>query len=207
MSGETLEIKASTIDVESLHRCETLFLAVGGFGTVLAEVVVLADVGGNGIGGSIEEDGAKRKAGDVFKHIGVLHGIHGAFAPGKGSVPCHQHAGNGDGVECGRAESANDDSAGVADVAAGDLFGGERLCDRDRSVEIIGVGGAEARDGTSGLCPGGGELRVGVDDATYLREFAIERVWVSRSLDGRREPSTILPSRSVTTRSSGFREA
>ena len=113
----------------------------------------------------------------------------------------NQDAGNGDGVKAFGAKAADDDRAGIADIGLGDLFGGEGFGDRNRAMEVVGVSGAEAGNGAAGLGPGGGELGVGVDDAADLGKFAIKVVCVSRSLEGRREPSTILPSRSVTTRS------
>ena len=42
-------------------------------------------------------------------------------------------------------------------------------------MEVVGVGGAEAGNGAAGLCPGGGELRVGVDDAADLGKLAVEQ--------------------------------
>jgi hypothetical protein len=85
-----------------------------------------------------------------------------------------ENSGDGKGIEIVLTEAPEDDGAGVADIGFGDLFGGEGLSDGNRAVEVVGVGGAEAGNFASGLRPGGGELRVGVDDAANGGEFAIE---------------------------------
>jgi hypothetical protein len=85
-----------------------------------------------------------------------------------------EDSGDGDWVEVFGTEAADNYGSRVADVAGGDLFGGERLCDGNGAVEVVGVGGAEAGDGAASLGPGGGKFRVGVDDATDLGELAVE---------------------------------
>src|SRR5580658_4889681 len=98
-----------------------------------------------------------------------------SLSPGKGSMAGDQDAGCGNWIDSVLAESPNDDRAGAADVAAGNFLGGEGLGDRDRAVKVVGMGGAEAGDGFAGLRPGGGELRMGMDDAADLGKFAIEQ--------------------------------
>ncbi len=105
----------------------------------------------------------------------MFHGLGGRFSPGKRRVTSDQHAGNSDGVKPLAAEAADDDGAGVAHIGLGDFFCGERLGHRNRAVEVVGVGGTEAGNGPAGLCPGGGELRVGVDDAANLGKLAVEQ--------------------------------
>ena len=102
---------------------------------------------------SAQEHAAEGQAGDVLEHVGVFDGFGGSFAPGKGGVAGHQHAGNGDGIEVVGAEAADDDGAGIADVGFGDFIGGEGLGDGNGTVEVVGVGGAEARNGAAGLGP------------------------------------------------------
>ena len=70
-------------------------------------------------------------------------------------------------------ESACDDEAGVLFVVGGDLFVHHFFGHGDGAAEIIGVGGAEARDFASGLRPGGGVSRVRVGYASDGRESFI----------------------------------
>ena len=88
---------------------------------MFAHVVVLGDVGRDSGFRSAEEDAAEGEPGDVFEHVGVFDGIRGVFAPGEGGVAGDEDAGNGEGVEIVRAEAADDDGAGIADVGFGDF--------------------------------------------------------------------------------------
>jgi len=157
---------------------------------VLAKVVVLFHVVRNARLGSSQQHAAEGQPGDVFKDVGVFHGFGGSSAPRKGRMAGNQNAGDGDGIEIFRVKEPNDDCPGVADVVFdGDFFFRERRGDGNTAVEVVGVGGAQTGNGAASLRPRCRELRVGV----------------SRSLDGRRDPSTMLPSRSVTTRSAALR--
>ena len=86
-----------------------------------------------------------------------------------------QHAGNGDRVKPLTSKAAHNDGAGVAHIGFGDFFCSERLGDGNRAVKVVGVRGAEAGNGAAGLCPGGGELRMRVDDAANLGELPVEQ--------------------------------
>ena len=105
----------------------------------------------------------------------MLDGFGGRFSPCEGSVAGDQNSGNGNRVEAFGAKAAEDDSAGVADVGGGDFLGGEPFSDGNRAMEVVGVGGSQARDWLAGLGPGGCELGMSVNDTAYLGEFAIEQ--------------------------------
>ena len=64
-----------------------------------------------------------------------------------------QHAGHRDRIEVITAEAADDYRAGIADVGLGHLILCEGLGNRNRAVEIIGMGGAEAGNGAACLRP------------------------------------------------------
>lgn len=151
------------------------FLAVGGLGAVLALVVVLADVVGEPCRWSIQSYSAIGEAGDEFEQVGVLDGGGGSFSPGKGRMAGDKDAGDGERIEGAFLEEAGDHCTGVEDVGLFDFGGGERCGDGDFAVEVVGVGGSKAGDGSAGLGPGGGELGMGVDDAADLGKFTIEK--------------------------------
>ena len=92
----------------------------------------------------------------------------------KGAWPATRTPGTATGSRLCSTEALDDDGAGVADVGFSHFGGGEGLGDGNRAVEVVGVGGAEAGNRAAGLGPGGGELRVRVDDAADLWELAVE---------------------------------
>src|SRR6202453_1657914 len=156
-------------------------LTVGRFGAMFALVVVFGNVQGDceigrsdELGGGAEQNAAEGKACNVFEDLGVFDGLGGGFAPGKGCGTGDEDARDGKGIERFRLEAADDDGTGVVDVALGYFLSGERFGDRYRTMEVIGVGGAEAGNGAAGLGPRGGKLGVGVDAAADLRELAAE---------------------------------
>jgi hypothetical protein len=141
---------------------------------VFAVEVEIVDVGGKACFRCSEEGRAEGEAGDVFEDVGVFDGGGGGFSPCERRVAGAEDAGDLERVEIVPAEVADDDYAGVVLVAGGGFLGGERVGEWDGALEVIGVGGAEAGDGTAGLCPGGGEFGVGVDDAADGGELAVE---------------------------------
>ena len=149
-------------------------LTVGGFGAVFALVVMLGDIGWQACGGSVEKDGAIGEASDELQQVSIFDGGRDGLPPGEGGVSGDEDAGDCEGVEAAIVEEASDDGAGVEDVGLFDFVGSEGFGDGDLTVEVVGVGGAKAGDGAAGLCPTGGELGMGVDDAADLGEFAIE---------------------------------
>ena len=150
-------------------------LAVGGLGAVLAEVVVFGNVHRNPGIGRTEEGAAEGETGNVLEDVRMLDGIGWGFAPGEGGMASDKNAGDGEGVQVFRLETPDNDRAGIAHVGLVDFLGGERFGDGDRSVEVVGVGGAEAGNGAASLCPRGGELGVRVDDTADLGELAVEQ--------------------------------
>ncbi len=101
----------------------------------------------------MEQNGTKSEAGDVFKDVGVFHGFGSVLSPGEGGMTGNEDARDGDGVKIAGAEAAHDDGTGVADVGFGYFLGGEWLGNGDGSVKVVGMGGAETRDGAAGLRP------------------------------------------------------
>jgi hypothetical protein len=99
-------------------------------------------------------------------------GIGGGRSPTEGSMPGHQDCGNRIRIDFG--ERAADGFTSLEFVVGGNLLGSESLRDWNRSVEIVRVCRPEARDGRFGLSPGGGEFRMGVSDATDIREVFLE---------------------------------
>jgi hypothetical protein len=88
----------------------------------------------------------------------------------------HQAAGNAHGVD-GRigAKAREDREAGLMHVVPLNRLVGEWPGDRDWTVEVIGVGGTEGRNGKPSLGKAGGELGMRVDDAPDARKLAIEQ--------------------------------
>jgi len=142
---------------------------------MLALVMVFGNVNRNSGVGRFQQGAAVGEACYVLKDIGVFDGLGGCFTPDKWGMAGDEDSGNGERIEIVPSEAADDDCAGAANVGFGDFFGSQWLGDRDGAVEVIGVGGAEARNRAACLGPGGSELRVRVDDATDGREFAIEQ--------------------------------
>ena len=97
-----------------------------------------------------------------------------------------QHARRMEVVETLGLEVLDDHPARVRFVLSFDLSRRERPGDRDRPVEMIRMGGPEARDRPVGLGPRHGRRRVGVDDASQVRVLLVEEQ-VGRSI--RRWPS------------------
>ncbi len=130
-----------------------------------------------------DEAGGDREGVDGVEWGGGLDGGVGgiaAEAEGGGAVrrpePEVGLAGfGGGGVGEVAPEAADDGEAGFVDVAAADGVVREGVGAGDGAVEVVGVGGAEGRDGEAGLGEGGGVLRVGVDDGADGREFAVEQ--------------------------------
>src|ERR1700722_7699600 len=125
---------------------------------MFALVVVLADMGWNRLDAGVEQGGAKRKPGDVLEDVGVLDGFFRRFSPGEGGVAGYKNSGDGNGIKAPGAEPADDDGASTADIAGRDFFGGKGFGHRNRAVEVVGVGRAEAGNRLAGLSPGGGEF-------------------------------------------------
>lgn len=71
-------------------------------------------------------------------------------------------------------EVVDDGEAGLVDVAVGDGLVVQGRGAGDGTVEVVGVGGAERRNGEAGLGEAGGELGVSMDDGANSGELAIE---------------------------------
>ena len=63
----------------------------------------------------------------------------------------HEHARDVERVALARAKAFDNGLAGIELVIGGDFVGGHRAGDRDVAVKIVGMSGAQARDGAAGL--------------------------------------------------------
>ena len=102
---------------KDVSRGFDLFLTVGCVGSVLALVVMVADVVGDSSIGSAEQGAAEGDTGDIFQQIGVFDGLGRRFSPGKGGMAADQDSRNGKRVELQRSEVADDDGASVAHIS------------------------------------------------------------------------------------------
>src|SRR4051812_37488052 len=115
---------------------------------MLAQVMMISHVLGKAGFCRSEQYTTVRQPCDIFQHIRMFDSRHGRFAPGKRGMPGHQYARDCDGIEAAFSKPPNDYGAGVADVGFLHLLLSERLCDRDGTVEVVGMGGSEARNGS-----------------------------------------------------------
>src|SRR5947209_4681365 len=127
---------------------------------MLAQVVVVPHVLWKAGFARSEQYTTVRQPSDIFQYIGVFDSGDRRFSPSKGSMPSHQHSGDGDRVKPFLPEPADDYGTGVAHIRLLHFMLGERLRDRNGAMEIIRVRGSQAGNGAAGLWPGGGVLRV-----------------------------------------------
>lgn len=139
---------------------------------MFAEIVAIEQRLGHAFAFGIEGCGVKGHPCDGFEDDGIVRGVCGCFTPAEGCVAGNEHGGHGIGVKI--TEAADDGDAGVVDVIAVDVVGGEFVCDRNGAIEIVGVGGAVGGDAASGLGPGSGVFRMRVHDRADSRELAVE---------------------------------
>ena len=146
---------------------------------MLAEVVAVEEGLRHLVGLVLEGEGAVGHARDGLEDDGVVRGVVRGAAPGEGRVAGDEAGGNGEGIDGGfvamGAEALDDGEAGLVDVAAADGLVGEWSGDGDGAVEVVGVRGAERRDGEAGLREAGGELGVRVHDGADGGELAVEQ--------------------------------
>src|SRR5579862_6656007 len=160
---------------ENYNPGRQCLLAVSGFGSVFAKVVAVEESLGDSFAGSFEGEGVVGHFGDVFEDYGVVGGVVRGASPGEGGVAVDEAGGDGKRVDFALFEVMDDGCAGLVDVAASDGFVGEGWGAGDGAVEVVGVGGAERRDGETGLGEAGGELGVGVDYGSDGGKFAVEK--------------------------------
>ena len=90
----------------------TLFLPVSGVRTVLAEIVLILEILGRGLGTALTHLlGKKGHVGSLLQNEGSFHCLAAVGTPGKGSVLAHQHGGDCLGVFL--PESLGDHNAGI----------------------------------------------------------------------------------------------
>ncbi len=108
----------------------------------------------------------------VLEHNRVVDSIVQSPAPGERTVAGDEHAGTVQGIATSK--GFDDYIAGVHFVIFFDLASVEPSSARNGPMKIIGVSGAESRNRTATLRPGGGKKAVGVNDATNLTKSAIK---------------------------------
>ena len=99
-------------------------LAVGGFGSVFAEVVAVEEGLGDAFAVGAESQGVEGHFGYGFEDYGVVGGVVWVGAPAEGGVAVDQAGGDGEGVDSLLPEVVDDGEAGLVDVAAGAGFVG-----------------------------------------------------------------------------------
>src|SRR5215470_5784919 len=108
----------------------------------------------------------------------------GIFAPRKRAVIRNEHSGNRAGIK--PLKSANDCRAGIFFVLALNFVAPHGVGYRNRTVEVVGMSCAKARDLAAGLRPGGRVLRVRVNDPADLRKRLVQS-YVRGKIRGRTE--------------------
>ena len=151
-----------------------MLLAVGGCGAVLAEVVAieqgLRDTGA----GLAEGKGVVGHLGDGFEDDGVVGGLVRCASPDERGVAVDETGGDGERVDFLLSESGGRWRVRSHGHSGRRWLRREGRCARDGAVEVVGVGGAEGRDGEAGLSEAGGELGVSVDDGADGGELPVE---------------------------------
>src|SRR5258708_3737773 len=128
-----------------------LLLAVIGVGAVFAEVVFVAERFGDRPGGRVNRDGLPGHGSGLFPGGSHMRGLRYPLSPAERSV-----TGNQAGGACERTNAlhaGNNGSSGVGLVVLLNLLTGELGGDRDLTVEVVGLCGAEAWNLTIGLRP------------------------------------------------------
>src|ERR1700730_10777641 len=103
---------------------------------------------------------------------GVMCGRSYISTPGEGTVIGYQNCGNNSITHL--LKGPNNCVSSVFLIFGDDCAIAHRSCHRDRTVEVVGMGGAEAWNWLAGLRPRGRILGMGVGDATDFRESMIE---------------------------------
>ena len=119
-----------------------------------------------------ESNGVVGAAGDLLQYGGVRRRLRGRCPPREGAVAGDEHGRHRDRVDV--RERLDDHVARRALVALGDLFVGQGARARHLAVEVVGMGGAEARERPARLRPHGRPPGVGVGDAADPREGAVQ---------------------------------
>ena len=123
-------------------------------------------------GGHVHIAGNIGHLGHFFQHHGVVHGIVGILAPGKGAVVFHQHGGRI--VRIDFLEGFHNHIARFLLIFAENLVLFHIARAGNILVEIIGMGGADVGDILSGLRPGGGIGAMGVHHAADMGESLVQ---------------------------------
>ena len=119
--------------------------------------------------------GQQRHFGHFFQHNSVIDCLGRVFAPDEGAMMGAQSGGHMDRIQLPVPESLHNHIAGVFLIIPFHFLRCQIPAAGDASPKIIRVGGAEAGDIQTGLCPGGGIGAVGVDNATQSGEGSVER--------------------------------
>ena len=118
---------------------------------MFAQVVLVQNVLGDRCQGWIELETAEGHAGTHFQGDTVIQRIHGAGPPRERRMVQLQHAGYMEGINLLFIEGLYDGVAGVAFVILFRFPLGQGAAKRHGAVEVVGVRGAVAGHGTTGL--------------------------------------------------------
>ena len=128
-------------------------LSVGRFWAVLALVVMLGDVFLESRYGCPERDGSICQPRNVFEQVGIFNRRDSSLAPGEWGMTGDENSRYRDWVEFLLVKETRNDDAGVEYVCLFDLFGRLWFRNRNRTVEVVGVGGTQAGNRLAGLRP------------------------------------------------------
>lgn len=130
---------------------------------MLSEKVFFVEDLGDGASLGVGDESVQSHRGDFLDKDRVVSGIGRSFSPAERSMSRDEDTWNVQGIAFG--DATNDGQAGVPFIVIANFSRTERLGDGNRSVEIIGVGGAKAGDFALRLSPGGGGTGMGMCDA------------------------------------------
>lgn len=139
---------------------------------VLAEEMLVQEVGLHGFRVRKETQRFASKANQMLKDDRIMDSIIDSFAPGEGAVAGNEHARTMQRVTASK--SLHDDIAGVHFVIISDFARVKTTGARNRTVKVIGVCSAKSGNGSATLSPGGGIETVRVNDPANLAKSAIK---------------------------------
>src|SRR5271168_1468027 len=150
----------------------TLLLAVVCQSAVFPKKVFLLQMLGNRPRLGISDQRLRGQGGNFFQDDGNVRRFRGRISPTKRSMACHQYRWSLRGIEL--CEAAHDRMAGVNFIVGANLRGREWLGERNWTIKVIGMRGAETRDFPLGLRPGSCGARVGMRHAANFGKGVVE---------------------------------
>jgi len=146
-----------------------LFLAVVGTGTMLAEEMLVPQMRRGLRCCRSEGQGLDRHVGHGLKGDGGFHGLGSRWSPNEWAMIPDENGRNAERID--PLETLYDDVAGFPLIFAIYFLGRHTARERDRAVEVIAMGGAEAGNLTRSLSKCHGRAGVGVNHGTDAGEI------------------------------------